>query len=42
MTKEETLKRISEVIKIDATIPAKSDFLASHTPFKNIKFTRHY
>jgi len=40
MNKEEKLKRLAEVIKIDATIPAKADFLASHTPFRKIKFTK--
>lgn len=32
------LKRISDVICIDATVAEKYDFLATHLPFKNLKF----
>ena len=31
-------ERVSEVIRTDATVVNKADFLATHTPFRNIQF----
>lgn len=38
MNKDKILKRVSEVLKPDAVTNDKIDFLATHTPFKKIKF----
>ena len=40
MNNSEILNRLNEVIRRDATTPSRADFLASHTPFRNIKFTK--
>lgn len=38
MADNAVLKRISEVICIDATVAEKYDFFSTHVPFKNLKF----
>jgi hypothetical protein len=33
-----SLKRLSDVIRTNATVPIQADFLATHTPFKNLRY----
>lgn len=32
------LKRLADVIRTNATVPTQADFLATHTPFKNLRY----
>ena len=38
MNKNEIKKRLSEVVRTDAKIASRSDFLATHVPFDNLEF----
>src|SRR5665648_150768 len=38
MQSQEIIRRLDEVIRTDATIVSREDFLATHTPFRQLKF----
>ena len=38
MQSQEIIRRLDEVIRTDATIVTREDFLATHTPFRQLKF----